>query len=470
MSYCFNPACPQPVNPNKVTHCQACGSPLLLRNRYVAVKMLGKGGFGRTFLAVDIDMPSRLKVVIKQFLPGKLPPEMLQKSLEMFQREAVLLEKLGKHPQIPTLYAYFTIRNQYYLVMEFIDGKDLLKELEVEGPFNQEKAIDFLRGLLPVIDFLHQHNVIHRDIKPANIIRNSKGELVLVDFGAAKEINRLAEAAAAPGTMIGSMEYVPPEQVVGNAVPASDLYSLGATCVHLITGKKPSLVRDLLTDTWPWRKHLPPGVEIPDFLGNVLDKLLQGAVLDRYKSGSEALKDLEIGLLREQSKSMISLYPSRLDYAQLEYFLSVGDLKAADMETWNLLCRALGRPAGSKLAERDIARIPCNELLNLDILWLRYSNNRFGFSVKCDIYEAEGQNYRSFCEKIGYRVKRAGSMAWINGSRINYSHEAPRGHLPWIPGFYEADTPLGQEGLMRQLLMTVRSCQRKLSPFTAVTR
>jgi serine/threonine protein kinase len=152
---------------------------------------LGKGGFGRTFLAVDIDMPSRLKVVIKQFLPGALPPELLEKSLKMFHQEAVLLEKLGRHPQIPTLYAYFTMRNQYYLVMEFIDGKDLLKELQTTGAFNQDKAIELLRGLLPVIDFLHEHNVIHRDIKPANIIRGSNGQLVLVDFGAAKQFTEV---------------------------------------------------------------------------------------------------------------------------------------------------------------------------------------------------------------------------------------------------------------------------------------
>ncbi len=466
MSYCFNPACPQPVNPNKVTHCQACGSSLLLRNRYVALKALGKGGFGRTFLAVDIDMPSRLKVVIKQFLPGSLPQEMLEKSLKMFQQEAVLLERLGRHPQIPTLYAYFAMRNQYYLVMEFIDGKDLLKELETFGAFNQDKTIELLKGLLPVIDFLHDHNVIHRDIKPANIIRRSSGELVLVDFGAAKQFT---EATAAAGTMIGSMEYVPPEQVIGNAVPASDLYSLGATCVHLMTAKKPSLIRDLYTDTWKWREHLPPGNEFDDFVGQVLDKLLQGAVLDRYQRGADVLKDLEIGILRKQAKGMVEWYPTKLDFAKLEYALSVGDFKEADQETWNILCRSLGRPLGSKFTERDIARIPCNELLNLDGLWLRYSNNRFGFSVKSEIYEAEGKNYRSFCEKIGYRVKRAGSMTWINGKRIIYSNEAPRGHLPWVSGFYEGDSPFGQEGVIRELSAAVRTCQRKLSRFSVVS-
>ncbi len=466
MSYCFNPACPQPVNPNKVTHCLACGSSLLLRNRYVAIKALGKGGFGRTFLAVDIDMPSRLKVVIKQFLPGSLPQEMLEKSIKMFQQEAVLLEKLGRHPQIPTLYAYFTMRNQYYLVMEFIDGKDLLKELETLGAFNQDKAIELLRGLLPVIDFLHGHNVIHRDIKPANIIRSSNGQLVLVDFGAAKQFT---EATAQAGTMIGSMEYVPPEQVIGNAVPCSDLYSLGATCVHLITGKKPSTIRDLYTDTWKWRENLPPGNEIDDFLGQILDKMLQGAVLDRYQTGAEVLKDLEIGILRQQSKGMVDWYPSKLDFAKLEYALSIGDFKSADQETWNLICRALGRPLGSKLSERDVARIPCNELLNLDSLWLRYSNNRFGFTVKCEIYEAEGKNYRAFCEKIGYRVKRGGSMGWISGNRINYSQEAPKGHLPWVSGFYEADSPFGQEGVIRELVTAVRTCQRKLSRFSVVS-
>ncbi len=187
MSQCLNPDCLN-QNPPNTNFCQKCGSKLLLAERYRAVKIIGQGGFGRTFKAVDEFKPSQPFCVIKQFFPQAQGTQNLEKAAELFAQEAVRLESLGTHPQIPELLAFFTQDNRQYLIQEFIDGKNLQQELETVGAFNETQIWELLNDLLPVLEFIHSQQVIHRDIKPENIIRRpdysqKKGELVLVDFG-----------------------------------------------------------------------------------------------------------------------------------------------------------------------------------------------------------------------------------------------------------------------------------------------
>jgi serine/threonine protein kinase len=131
MSYCLNPICPEPENPAGHRFCQTCGSKLLLKDRYRAMKPLGQGGFGKTFLAVDEDKPSHPRCVIKQFFPQAQGTNTVQKATELFTQEAVRLDELGSHPQIPELLAYFSQGSQQYLVQEFIDGRNLAQELAI---------------------------------------------------------------------------------------------------------------------------------------------------------------------------------------------------------------------------------------------------------------------------------------------------------------------------------------------------
>jgi serine/threonine protein kinase len=191
MSYCINPACPAPDKNSPTTNfCMSCGAKILLKDRYRALKLLGQGGFGKTFKAVDEDQPRKPLCVIKQFAFSNNHPETRQIALKLFYEDAQHLEALGKHDQIPELLAYFDVEGQPYLVQQFIDGQDLEQELATAGTFNQAKIRELLESLLPVLDFLHHQSppVIHRDIKPANIIRwRSDGGFVLVDFGAAKQ-------------------------------------------------------------------------------------------------------------------------------------------------------------------------------------------------------------------------------------------------------------------------------------------
>ncbi|MBE8997463.1 serine/threonine protein kinase [Nostoc sp. LEGE 12447] len=289
MSYCLNPHCPKPENPNDVKFCRTCGSKLLLKERYRAIKPIGQGGFGRTFLAVDEDKPSKPRCVIKQFYPQSQGTNTLAKAVELFNQEAVQLDELGKHPQIPELLAYFTQEDRQYLVQEFIDGHNLAQELAHRGAFNETQIRQLLNDLLSVLQFCHARHVIHRDIKPENIIlRSGDSKLVLVDFGAAK--SAIGNALNQTGTSIGSPEYVAPEQMRGRAVFASDIYSLGATCINLLTQRSPFDSYDINNDTWVWQQYLK--TPISNQLSRILNKMLESIPIRRYQTVDEVLKDL----------------------------------------------------------------------------------------------------------------------------------------------------------------------------------
>ncbi|MFN6536905.1 MAG: protein kinase domain-containing protein [Nostoc sp. EkiNYC01] len=289
MSYCLNPRCPKPENSGNVNFCLTCGSKLLLKERYRAIKPIGQGGFGRTFLAVDEDKPSKPRCVIKQFYPQAQGTNTVQKAVELFNQEAVQLDELGKHPQIPELLAYFTQEDRQYLVQEFIDGQNLAQELAHKGAFSEAQIWQLLNDLLPVLQFCHAKQVIHRDIKPENIIlRSGDGKLVLVDFGASKFAT--GTALNRTGTSIGSPEYVAPEQMRGRAVFASDIYSLGATCINLLTRRSPFDSYDTNNDTWIWQKYLKTPVS--NVLNRILNKMLESIPMRRYQTVDAILKDL----------------------------------------------------------------------------------------------------------------------------------------------------------------------------------
>lgn len=294
MICCLNPHCQKPLNPDDARVCQTCGTPLnLLRGRYQAVQLLGQGGFGRTYLALDEDRLNS-RCVIKQFSPQVQGTKSLEKAVRLFNQEAVRLHELGEHPQIPALLAYFEQDRYLYLVQQFIEGQSLLQEMKQQGAFNERQIRDVLADILPVLRFVHRHQVIHRDITPMNILRRQADErLMLIDFGVAKQIRE--EAAGEMGTRIGTEGYAPMEQFRGGrAYPASDLYSLGATCLHLMTETRPDNLYDPLNGHWVWREHLQreKGVIVSEQLAHILDNLLKDLVSERYQSADEVMRDL----------------------------------------------------------------------------------------------------------------------------------------------------------------------------------
>ncbi|MGF1933476.1 MAG: protein kinase domain-containing protein [Nostoc sp. ChiQUE02] len=247
------------------------------------MKQIGKGGFCKTFLAVDEGQFPPVPCVVQE-----LPPE--SETSKTFDQKAQKLEDLGRHPQIPTLLAYFQQNGHLYLVQEFIAGTNLAQVIEEEGAFDETQIWQLLEDLLPVFQFISDRNIIHRDIKPQNIIRRSpmtkKGDFVIVDFSTAKivtEIDRLTSE-----TSIGSPEYSAPEQARGKAVFASDLYSLGVTCIYLLTQIPPFDLFDIANDCWVWRDYLTSGINNP--LAQILDKLLQNSVNRRFQSADEVMQ------------------------------------------------------------------------------------------------------------------------------------------------------------------------------------
>jgi formylglycine-generating enzyme required for sulfatase activity len=310
MSYCISPTCPAPDKNSLTTNfCMSCGAKILLKDRYRALKLLGQGGFGKTFKAVDEDQPRKPLCVIKQFAFSNNHPETRQIALKLFYEEAQHLEALGKHDQIPELLACFDVEGQPYLVQQFIDGQDLEQELATAGTFNQAKIRELLESLLPVLDFLHHQSppVIHRDIKPANIIRRrSDGGLVLVDFGAAKQATQ--SMLAKTGTAIGSAEFAAPEQARRKPVFASDIYSLGVTCIYLLTQVSPFDLFDMNQDAWVWRDYLVNN-PVDEMLGKVLDKMIANVLPQRYQSAAEVLSALDQKSNLQNAPDLINSIP-----------------------------------------------------------------------------------------------------------------------------------------------------------------
>ena len=305
---CLNPDCTKPENADGTKFCITCGTPLtILRNHYRPLSLLSdEGGFGRTYLAEDLDRLNE-KCVIKQLCPQKQGTAVFGKVKDLFDDEAKQLQQLGEHPQIPQLLAYFEEDGYLYLVQQYVEGKtiDRLHNL----CWSETEVREFLNNILPVFEFIHGKKVIHRDIKPNNIMRrDDNGQYILIDFGASKDF---AATVATRGTKIGTQGYAAHEQILsGEAFNSSDLFSLGATCFFLLTRVDPYEL--LLEQGYQWVKQWPTHLQQPisDELKQVLDKLLQKDRSDRYQSATEVLTALETIAQQQQSQTPSSSSPT----------------------------------------------------------------------------------------------------------------------------------------------------------------
>ncbi len=265
-----------------------------LRGRYKIISQLGKGGFGETYLAQDLDLPGKPRCVVKRLKPLVTHQQALETAIRLFDREAQVLYRLGNpHDQIPQLLAHFEENREFYLVQEFVDGNDLSKELISGRQWSQDQVIAFLQDVLKILEFVHQQDVIHRDLKPANLIRRvSDGKIVLIDFGAVKEITTMM-ANMRGVTIIGTLGYMPGEQQAGNPKFNSDIYALGMICIQVITGIYP---HELQKDPEViWNKQA-----ISPKLAAILDKMVCYDFRLRYQSATEVLQAL---------KSLIKIAP-----------------------------------------------------------------------------------------------------------------------------------------------------------------
>ncbi len=312
--YCTRPNCPKPTNyyadldqnatlqTVQQKFCTGCGMPLILAGRYLPQKLLGRGGFGAAFLAIDRYTPTLRQCVVKQFQPiGDLSPAQMQIAQDLFNREAEILEQIGnKHPLIPDLFAFFPLivdtpsrtgqTELFYIVQEFIDGQDLEQELAQKGSFSETEVREILDSVLKTLQFVHDSGVIHRDIKPSNIMRDRSGKLYLLDFGAVKRVTaKASQSGSNQSTGIYSMGFAPPEQMAGSTVyPATDLYALAVTCITLLTGKQPNDLYDSYSNGWNWHPHAQVGGQ----LAAILDKMLMPTPSQRFQSAQDVMDAL----------------------------------------------------------------------------------------------------------------------------------------------------------------------------------
>ncbi|MEB3292729.1 MAG: SH3 domain-containing protein [Synechococcales bacterium] len=265
-----------------------------LNNRYEVIRELGDGGFGKTFLVRDHQMPSVRQCVVKQLKPLHSEPQIYEIVKDRFQREAAILEKLGEHEYIPRLYAYFSEADLFYLVEEYIAGDTLTQRVQHQGCQDEQTVRLLLLNLLPTIAYVHQQQIVHRDIKPDNIIlRQTDQKPILIDFGAVKEtmgtlIN--SQGKSAHSIVVGTPGFMPAEQLAGRPVYASDIYSLGLTAIYLLTGKIPQeLPTDPMTGAIQWRSYAP---QVSSGFAALIDHTLHLNPQQRFTTAPEMLAAL----------------------------------------------------------------------------------------------------------------------------------------------------------------------------------
>lgn len=288
----------------------------LLDGRYRIVQVLSSGAFGQTYLAADTRRPGHPQCVVKQLRPPGNSKTVLKTAHRLFKQEAEILERLGRHEQIPLLLAYFQDENQFYLVEEFVPGNPLHQEIIPGKPWSEPEVIRLLSEILEILMFVHSQGVIHRDVNPSNLIRRkSDHQLVLIDFGSVKEVRtRIANVNGdLPRTIAtGTPSYMPVEQFQGNPQFNSDIYAVGIIGIQALTGL-PSSELPKLQDTSPtgtggiiWRNR----GRCSGGLADIVDKMVAHHFSKRYASTEQALAALS-KLQRRKVTLPNSTSPSR---------------------------------------------------------------------------------------------------------------------------------------------------------------
>lgn len=266
--------------------------PRPLGGRYRLMQPLGAGGFGQTFSAQDLHLPGHPLCVVKQLKPQVTTVDEMQVARRLFDTEAQTLNQLGSHPQIPGLLAHFEEDQEFYLAQEFIQGHALTEELGT--PWTEAQVIAFLGDLLGILAFVHHHGVIHRDIKPSNLIRRaSDHRLVLIDFGAVKQVSTQLtglRSGLSHTISIGTQGYMPSEQVAGRPQFSSDIYAVGVLGIQALTGYPPTqLEPDPHSGELAWQPYAP---QAHSALVEVLDTMVRYDFRTRYATAAEALAAL----------------------------------------------------------------------------------------------------------------------------------------------------------------------------------
>lgn len=267
---------------------------VMLADRYTIQEVIGIGGMGSVYRARDMHFPNVVKLVaVKEMINMAPDPLVRQTIVQNFEREANLLATLH-HPAIPRIYDYFSHDDRSYLVLEFIQGRDLESVIsDADGFLHEDQVISWGIQLCDVLEYLHSHKpdpIIFRDMKPSNVMINQNGDVVLVDFGIAKTFQ-----TGIKGTMIGTEGYSPPEQYRGDATPLADIYALGATLHHALTRRDPRLEPPFTFAERPVRRiHSSVSIE----LEAVVTAALQYNPTERFQTAGD-MKDALMNVARK---------------------------------------------------------------------------------------------------------------------------------------------------------------------------
>jgi serine/threonine protein kinase len=281
------------------------GQSELLLKRYSIQSLLGRGGFGVTFLARNTYLPEQPFCVVKKFAPILTDPKLVAIARDQFGLESLMLSRLGSHAHVPTLLDYFQIGEDCYLVEEYIPGTVLSQLVSNHHHFTEAEVENFLTQMLKLLEYIHSHHLIHRDIKPQNIILcQTDRRFVLVDFGAVKDLSPIASPnkTADYSTAVGTPGFAPPEQLANYPVYASDIYALGMTCIYLLTGKQPS---EFATNPHTCELMWAEDLEISAGLLEIINKMTQMPLVDRYQSATQVLTALDNRAIRAKLRTYL---------------------------------------------------------------------------------------------------------------------------------------------------------------------
>ncbi|MFN6535909.1 MAG: GUN4 domain-containing protein [Nostoc sp. EkiNYC01] len=413
---------------------------LIYDDKYKIEKELGSGGFGVTYLAMDIEKNRR--VVIKTPYISVQNKD-YNKYIERFKKEARILKDCCEHSDhIVKGFDFFQADGHYCLEMQYIAGESLWDYVQRQGALPEAEAVKYIRQIGLALVEVHKKGVLHLDVTPSNIMLNfdpantNSGKAVLIDFG-------IAGGTSPPSTFsrsFGNKAFAPYELTQkGTRHATVDVYCLAASLYYAITRERPAKSYDRKDEQ---EELVSPKQLVPSLSDAVNQAILQGMALeanDRPQTMEEWLNLLSSS--QANLTGVILASDVGVNYQTLENLLKAGEWKAADEETTRVMLKVAKIEQQDSLDFGYIREFPCTDLRTIDLLWIKYSKGHFGFSVQKGIWlECGGKAYSvgspdayhdfdtelSLGNSVGWRREDK----WLSYSEHNFSLNAKKGHLP----------------------------------------
>jgi eukaryotic-like serine/threonine-protein kinase len=307
-----------------------------IHSHYKIIKFLGMGRSGSTYLAENLDLPDRPPCLVKKFQCAEDPSMADPLIGKLFDAQASICQKVGRHPQIPTLLAKFEEDGSRYLVSEYINGDLLSQELAMGSIWSQTQVFDFLIDLVDILQYVHSFQYIYQDINPKNIIRRKDdGRFISIGFSAIKDLGSVwhqisKHDARYINISIGTPGYIPYEQEQNSVQFNSDIYAVGVIAIQALTGEFP-ILKDDRTHELKWRD----GIKIDLRLINIIDKMVRPDYRNRYQSAAEVLIDLQTFALTQIPPTKFDRMKPHLIFGAIAFTLliSFGAIKLLSTPT-----------------------------------------------------------------------------------------------------------------------------------------